>query len=95
MLGRGTSRCPPPWLQGPVLIKMATSGDLTGLREDRAADTNSERPGILTWLMSPTNVLDCLHSLLGQNLEFRSKVIWMKKIRLYGPFQREHQRSPL
>lgn len=95
MLGRGTSWCPPPWLQGSVLIKEAISVDLTGLREDRAAYTNSERPGILTWFMSPTNVLDCLHSLLGLNLEFKSNVIWMKKNMTLWAISKRTSKEPL
>lgn len=57
--------------QGTVLVKKASSGGLSEPSGDRTADISSERPGILTWLMSKAYALDCLHSFPGVNLEFK------------------------
>lgn len=65
-----------------MLIKKAASGNLTGPRGNGVANMDSERPGILTWLMSKANALDCLHSFPGLNLEFKSNIIWMEEISL-------------
>lgn len=80
MLDREKSQCPPPLPSGYHADK---EGSLRGpywTGEDRATDIRSERPRILTWLMSKANALDCLHSFPGLNLEFKSNIIWMEEI---------------
>ena len=94
MVGRGTS----PWL--PLLTPGYKADKEGRLRKPYGTqrgqsnyDLGSGRLGILTWLMSRANVLDCLQSLLGLNLEFRPNVNCMEKYDFTGLFQTAHQMS--